>query len=123
MAEVKGFMAVDAEKLREELKKRNVTMADASREAGFDKGYIKNMIKNGHLRKAVVDSLKWNYGITYDLIEPAVKVEAEIVSEPVATDNSDVVKTMNEILLALYDLCKIETENQKYLMSIAKALE
>ena len=70
---------IDYDKLTRAIAARNLDGAKASRQMGFESGYLQNVKRNQCLRKNSVLMLERMFGISYDEIkpdEPAATVEA-----------------------------------------------
>lgn len=73
-------LPIDYDKLTRAIASRNLDGAKASRQMGFESGYIQNVKRYQRLRKTSVLMLERMFGISYDEIkpdEPAAAVEAE----------------------------------------------
>lgn len=60
----------DQKKLKKELKKRGVTLEDASVELGHSRAYLSNAILSGKMAQHAIIGLERLYRITYDGIAP-----------------------------------------------------
>ena len=73
-------LPIDYDKLTRAIASRNLDGAKASRQMGFESGYLQNVKRYQHLRQTSVLMLESMFGISYDEIkpdEPASAVEAE----------------------------------------------
>lgn len=71
---------VDYDKLTRAIASRNLDGAKASRQMGFESGYLQHVKRNQCLSKSTVLMLERMFGISYDEIkldEPAAAVESE----------------------------------------------
>ena len=86
---------VDYDKLTRAIASRNLDGAKASRQMGFESGYLQNVKRYQHLRKTSVLMLERMFGISYDEIkpdEPAAAVEPE--PERPQDDMADMLKAI-----------------------------
>ena len=88
-------LPVDYDKLTRAIASRNLDGAKASRQMGFESGYLQNVKRNQCLRKNSLLMLESMFGISYDEIkpdEPAATVEAE--PERPQDDMADMLKAI-----------------------------
>ena len=86
---------VDYDKLTRAIASRNLDGAKASRQMGFESGYLRNVKRYQHLRKNSLLMLERMFGISYDEIkpdEPAAAVEA--APERLQDDMADMLKAI-----------------------------
>lgn len=72
-------LPIDYDKLTRAIASRNLDCSKASRQMGFESGYLRNVKRYQHMRKTSVLMLERMFGISYDEIkpdEPAAAVEA-----------------------------------------------
>ena len=71
---------IDSEKLKKELRKRNLTNQDVSEAIGFSRDYITDCIRNGAISEPAARRLLEEYYIKYETIQP--EIEKPEVEEP-----------------------------------------
>ena len=74
-------LPIDYDKLTRAIASRNLDGAKASRQMGFESGYLQNVKRNQRLRKTSVLMLERMFGISYDEIKPD-EPAAAVASEP-----------------------------------------
>lgn len=87
---MKNFKMVDIDgaKLKMVLTQRNIQMADLSRELGYAKGFIHNVVDQGRMRQSVVNYLKAVYNI-----QPELYVKPENEEKPIViSDENEAMK-------------------------------
>lgn len=88
-------LPIDYDKLTRAIASRNLDCSKASRQMGFESGYLQNVKRYRHLRKTSVLMLERMFGISYDEIkpdEPAAAVEA--APERPQDDMADMLKAI-----------------------------
>lgn len=111
---MKNFKMVDIDgaKLKMVLTQRNIQMADLSRELGYAKGFIHNVVDQGRMRQSVVNYLKAVYNI-----QPELYIKKE---EPKQKEIPIVINDENEAMK--YIETRLKEMNEK-LDRIIKAFE
>lgn len=87
-----NMIDIDGEKLKKVLEQRGIQMATLSRELGYAKTFVKNMITQERARMSVVNYLKAVYNIQPDMYIKPEKEEKTIV----ISDESEAMKYIDK---------------------------
>lgn len=82
-----SMLTIDRRAFEREFKRRDLSMAEVSRELGYHSGYLGNVLYTGRIRESVAVLLEKLYGIKRETIErkeepEPVPVQQELVVRP-----------------------------------------
>ena len=94
---------IDGQKLREEFKKRNLSLTQVEKECGFGQSVLSHYCAKNYITKMVREMIALRYNIqfdTYKKVEEAPQIENQVVEKPLFTkeDWAQFYKEMSEVI-------------------------
>lgn len=80
---------IDGQKLREEFKKRNLSLTQVEKECGFGQSTMSHYCSKNYITKMVREMLALRYNIqfdTYKKVEEAPQIESQPIEKPLLTE-------------------------------------
>lgn len=111
MSRRNGTLEIDGQKLREEFKKRNLSLTQVERECGFGQSVVSHYCTNNYVTKLAIEMFALKYNIqfdTYKKVEEVPQVENQVVEviQRTSFTDDDLQKLYQVIYSATYAAMK-----------------
>jgi len=80
---------IDGQKLREEFKKRNLSLTQVEKECGFGQSTMSHCCSKNYITKMIREMLALRYNIqfdTYKKVEEVPQIESQSIEKPILTE-------------------------------------